>query len=267
MTGRAPLPSLTGVVITRDEEDRIARCVESMVGLCRDVLVLDSGSTDATVAVARAAGARVEHQDWLGFSAQKNAAIARAQTPWVLLLDADEWLAPGGVVAIRALFEQGRAEAADVWRLPRQTLFLGRKLRFGGRRSEPIERLFRQDLRHAAVDVHEWLEHRGRRVAALDAPILHDTARSVAHYRAKLDGYARLQAQRKFGEGRRAGRATGYLHAAFYVAKDYVVRGGFLDGAAGWHYHRCQARYVLDKYRYLAQLGRARTVQPPKRRP
>ena len=81
---------LSGVVIAKNEADRIGRCVASLASLCSEVVVLDSGSTDATAAIATAAGARVEQQPWLGFAAQKNAAIARATQSWVLLLDADD---------------------------------------------------------------------------------------------------------------------------------------------------------------------------------
>ena len=88
----SPLP-LSGVVIAKNEADRIGRCLQSMRAVCAEMLVLDCGSDDDTVAVARAAGARVEHQDWLGFAGQKNEAISRATQPWLLLMDADEWLA------------------------------------------------------------------------------------------------------------------------------------------------------------------------------
>src|SRR6185503_9006666 len=100
---RPPLP-ISGVVITKNEADRIGRCVTSVRAVCADVVVLDSGSVDDTVTIARAAGARVEHQDWLGFSAQKNAAIAAANQPWVLLLDADEWLGAGADESLRTFF-------------------------------------------------------------------------------------------------------------------------------------------------------------------
>ena len=86
---------LSGVIIAKNEADRIGRCLASMRPVCAEMLVLDCGSDDDTVAVARAAGARVEHQDWLGFAGQKNEAISRATQPWLLLLDADEWLAEG----------------------------------------------------------------------------------------------------------------------------------------------------------------------------
>lgn len=255
-----PFP-LTGVVITRNEADRIARCVTSMAEICREVVVLDSGSTDDTVAVANAAGAHVYHQDWLGFSRQKNAVIARAATPWVLLLDADEWLTPASVRKLVELFTSEEVQAADVWQLSRRTVFLGKQLRFGGRHAEPVDRLFRNDLRYAPADVHEHLELRDRRVARTGATLLHDTARSEAEYRAKLDAYARLYAEQGFRAGRRANLPGAVAHAAFYVLKYFVVRGGFLDGSCGLLYHRCHARYVFDKYRYLAALNRGKSVR------
>ena len=248
-----PLP-LGGVVIARDEADRIGRCVASLAGVCSDVLVLDSGSTDATAAVAQAAGARVEQQPWLGFAAQKNAAIARARQPWVLLLDADEWLQPAAVAALRALFADGGVESADVWRLQRRTHYLGTALDHGGWGREPVERLFRNDLRYLPAEVHERLDLRGRRVARLDALLEHDTARSDEEYAAKLDRYAGLWAAQRSAAGKGAGRFAAPLHAAAYWLKNYLLRGGFLDGGNAHRYHALHARYVYRKYRRLRDL-------------
>ena len=108
----APLP-ISGVVITKNEADRISRCLESMRGLCAELLVVDSGSDDDTVAVATTLGARVVHQDWLGYAAQKNHAMSLATQPWLLLLDADEWLADGAADSIRTLFTGNLIEEAD----------------------------------------------------------------------------------------------------------------------------------------------------------
>ena len=244
---------LSGVVIARNEGDRIGRCVASLANVCREVLVLDSGSDDDTVAVATAAGACVRQQPWLGFAAQKNAAIAAASQPWVLLLDADEWLAPEAAPTLRTLFAEGAVERADVWRMPRRTHFLGATLDHGGWGREPVERLFRRDLRYLPAEVHEKLDLHGRRVTALDARIEHDTARSLDEYAAKLQRYARLWAQQRRAAGKTAGALSAPLHAAAYWLKNYVLRGGFRDGAMARHYHRLHARYVYDKYRLLRQ--------------
>jgi len=246
---------LSGVVIAKNEAGRIGRCVASLARVCSEVWVLDSASTDATAAEAQAAGAQVRQQDWLGFSAQKNAAIALATQPWVLLLDADEWLAQGAETALRALFDKGAVEIADVWELQRRTHFLGAALNHGGWGSETVERLFRNDVRYLPADVHERLDLRGRHVASVRARIEHDTARTLDDYRIKLARYALLWARQKHAEGRRAGALAAPLHAAGYWLKNYLLRGGFLDGAMARTYHACHARYVFEKYQSLRALS------------
>lgn len=249
----APLPPLpvSGVVIAFNEADRIGRCVRSLASLCDDVLVLDSGSTDATAAVAQAAGARVLQQPWLGFAAQKNAAIAHARHPWVLLLDADEWLEAQGSARLRALFERGLVDTADVWSLHRRTHYLGTVLNHGGWGRERVDRLFRADLRYRPAQVHEALDLTGRRVRRVRARIEHDTARNEAEYAAKLQRYARLWAEQQHASGKRAGPLSAPLHAAAHWLKNYVLRGGFLDGARARQYHALHAGYVHAKYRLL----------------
>lgn len=250
--GEAAALPLSGVVVARNEADRIARCVGSLARVCAEVVVLDSGSDDDTVAVARAAGARVLHQDWLGFAAQKNAAIGHATRPWVLLLDADEWLEPAALDRLRALFASGRVESADVWRLLRRTHFLGHRLRAGSFAREPVERLFRARFRHAPRAVHEYLDTAGARVATSDIVMEHDTARSEQEYWRKLEGYARLWADEQRTRGRRAWRGRGALAAAAYFAKNLLLRGGLVDGRGGWRFHRLHMRYAALKYRLLA---------------
>jgi (heptosyl)LPS beta-1,4-glucosyltransferase len=247
---------VSGVVIAKNEGDRIGRCVASLAAICSEVIVLDSGSGDDTVDVAIAAGGRVEQQPWLGFAAQKNAAIARASQPWVLLLDADEWLDADDLPRLRALFASGGIERADVWRLPRRTHFLGTALDHGGWGREQVERLFRPDLRYQPSAVHEKLDLSRRRIANVDVRIEHDTARSHAEYAAKLQRYARLWAQQRHDAGKRAGPWSAPLHAAAYWIKNYILRGGFRDGAMARRYHALHARYVFDKYRLLQDLGR-----------
>lgn len=245
-----PLP-LSAVVITKNEADRIGRCVESLASVCVEVIVLDSGSTDATVAIATALGARVEHQDWLGFAAQKNAAIARASQPWVLLLDADEWLDADARARLRALFASSQLEQADVWQLQRRTHFLGRAMHFGSFAREPVERLFRAHLRHALRPVHEYLDTSGQRVRASDIRLEHDTARNADEYWRKLQGYARLWAAEQARRGRTAWPGRGALAGLAYALKNLLLRGGMLDGPRAWQFHWLHLRYAALKYALL----------------
>lgn len=242
---------LSGVIISKNEADRIGRCLASMQGLCREILVLDCGSDDGTVALARSMGARVEHQDWLGFAAQKNAAIARATQPWLLLLDADEWLAEGSAQCLRAMFASGEVEQADVWRLIRRNWFLGRRLRG----DERAERLVRPGHRYLPMRVHERPDLTGKRVADCDAVIEHNTARSLQSHRDKNSRYARLWAEQRHADGRRCSAASPWVHATAYWLKMYLLRAAWLDGREGWQFHASHARAVMEKYRHLHRLG------------
>jgi (heptosyl)LPS beta-1,4-glucosyltransferase len=246
-----PMPLLSGVVITKNEADRIGRCVQSMRQVCDEVIVLDSGSTDDTVAIASASGARVQHQDWLGFSAQKNAVIALAKHEWVFLLDADEWCEPADLEKIRALIQSEDFETKDVWNCQRQTVFLEKSLRFGGREKEPVERIFRRKARYLPADVHEKLDLSQLKVSASRVVIQHDTARSYQEYQRKLDEYAALYAKQNRHKAKYHFFGKPYLHAAFHFFKYYFLRGGLFDGEQGFKYHWVHARYVWLKYRLL----------------
>ncbi len=250
-------PPLSGVVVAKNEGDRIGRCIASLMPVCREVIVLDSGSTDDTVAVARGLGAQVEHRDWDGFARQKNAAIKRASQPWVILLDADEWLEPAAQVELRQLFA-GDIEQADVWLLLRRTHWLGTPMRHGSFAHEAIERLFRSDLRHADIPVHEYLDTAGRTVKRSRVELEHDTARSTGEYRAKLEKYALLWAEERATRGKTAWPGRGLLAASAYALKNLILQGGVLDGKAGVAFHREHMRYVALKYRLLRELGRRR---------
>ena len=248
-------PPLTGVVVAKNEGDRIGRCIASLMPVCREVIVLDSGSTDDTVAIARALGARVEHRDWDGFARQKNAAIAMAAQPWLILLDADEWLEAEAQNEVRKLFA-GAIEQADVWLLLRRTHWLGTPMRHGSFAREAIERLFRRDLRHADIPVHEYLDTAGRTVRRSSIELEHATARNALEYREKLSKYAQLWAQERAARGKTAWPGRGLLAASAYALKNLILQGGALDGKAGIAFHREHMRYVALKYRLLRELGR-----------
>jgi (heptosyl)LPS beta-1,4-glucosyltransferase len=242
---------LSGVLITFNEADRIERCLRSLLAVCRDVTVVDSQSTDGTPDIARRLGARVVDQPWLGFGRQKNLAIEQATQPWVLLLDADEWLEPDAQEALRALFASGVMERADVFTLERRTHFLGSVMRFGGFAREPVHRLFRAHGRHEESPVHERFITTGLRVRASTVRMEHDTARSEAEYWAKLQRYAALWADERARRGKRASALRGPAAAAAYLLKNLVLRLGLLDGAGALRFHWLHARYAALKYQRL----------------
>jgi len=252
-----PAPPLSGIVVTFNEADRIERCITSLRAVCAEVIVVDSGSTDGTREIAAALGARVVEQPWLGFARQKNLAISLATQPWVLLLDADEWLEADAQQALRTLFGSGRLDAADMVRLRRRTRFLGTVMHHGSFARERIERLFRAHCRYEALAVHEHLDTRGQRVIDAAIRMEHDTARSADEYWAKLQGYARLWADERLARTRRVPPGRASLAGLAYLLKNLLLRRGLLDGPGAWRFHALHARYAVAKYREL----RARLVR------
>lgn len=181
-------PTLSAIVITRDEAARIERCLRS-VDFADEVVVVDSGSSDATVDLARACGARVSvHADWPGFGRQKNRALALATGDWVLSIDADEVVTPRLREAILAAI-RAPGEADAFW-LRRRSCFAGKPLRFGDWSGDRVLRLFRRGAARFTDDlVHERLDY-DRPAPVLDGWLMHYTIDSLADALEKGRRYA-----------------------------------------------------------------------------
>ena len=248
-----PLP-LSLVVITRNEAAHIGRCLDS-VPFAAEKFVLDSGSDDDTVAIARAHGARVEHQDWLGFGAQRNAAAARARHDWQLVLDADETLSPELAAELQAWLPEVMASAAAVGILRRRTLYMGRPMRwYRPMVGERLARLYhRERARWREVRVHESLEWQGRAVqfaAAFD----HAHNPTLVHKGLKVLRYAELKALD--GRARRRAARPWLWPMVFLGAflKDYLLRLAVLDGARGYAVAQTAASYAVYKRMRLYEM-------------
>ncbi|MBC8041998.1 MAG: glycosyltransferase family 2 protein [Rhizobacter sp.] len=255
VTGKLPV---SGLVITKNESGRIERCLQSLAPLCMELIVVDSLSTDGTQELARNAGATVIEQAWPGFAAQKNFALEQASQPWVLFLDADEWLSDELASELRRRFTAANGfapvEQHDIYRVYFRTLFFGRTLRYGEPGQQQIIRLMRSTCRYKKMRVHEQLDLTGQRVSGIEnrsAVMMHDTFRSLALYHQKLMAYAALSAADKFERGNTVTFLDLWLRPLVYLLKNYVFRLGFLDGLSGYIYHRMQADYVFTKYARL----------------
>jgi len=216
-------------VITRDAGAQLPACLDS-VRFAAEIVVVDSGSQDNTVEIARARGARVIEQRWLGFGPQRRYAVAQASHDWVLCLDADEQLSPELAAAIDAALRQPRDTAFE---MARRNRFFGRWLRHGEGYPDWTLRLF--DRRHARWTddaVHEHVVADGP-VGRLEGDLLHASAESLDAYLAKQNRYTTLQAEAMHARGERFSwfRLVGSPLARF--VRFYLLRAGFLDGAAG----------------------------------
>ena len=241
----ADRPSISVAVIARDEERNIGRCLAS-VRWADEVVVVDSGSSDATVAIARRHGARVLVEAWRGYAGQKNLAVDRASHPWVLSLDADEWLGPEAEGEIRRAVGGGQGEAFAFVRI---SAFSGAFLRRTWRGDRPI-RLFRRDRgRFGGGHVHESVRlASGTRVTTLDAPLYHLTYRSIADYVDRLNRYTSLAAQGLVEEGRAPRLARLLVSPVAAFLKHFIGRGGWREGVRGLVVASGSAWYVFLKY-------------------
>ena len=246
-----PLP-LSLVIIARDAAHELADCLAS-AAFAADAIVVESGSSDDTAAVATRSGARVIVHAWEGFGPQKNFAVAQARHDWVLCLDADERVTPELEVAIRALFV-GAGPAAAAYSIARRNRFLGRWLAHGEGYPDWNIRLFdRRRARWSDDVVHEKVVADGT-VAELHGDLLHASAESIDAYIAKQNRYTSAQATAMHARGERASAAQMMLSPAARFVRFYVFRLGFLDGAAGFAHIAIGAFASFLKYAKLRSL-------------
>ncbi len=254
MSGTLPL-SLC--VITRDAAAMLADCLAS-AAFAGEVIVVDSGSRDDTVEIARRCGARVIERDWPGFGAQKTFAVAAARNDWVLCLDADERVTPELASAIAAALAAPRAGA---YAMARRNRFLGRWLAHGEGYPDWNVRLFdRRRARWSDDPVHEHVVADGP-VARLSGDLLHASAESLDAYFAKQNRYTTLQAEAMHARGERASAVRLVVSPFARFFRFYVVRLGFLDGVPGFLHIAIGAFASFMKYAKL----RALAVAEPRR--
>lgn len=245
-TSSAPRPTLGVAIIALNSEARLAQCLDA-VAFADDIVVFDGGSTDATVAIAQAHGARVVvERDWPGFGAQKNRAVAALATDWILSLDTDEVVTPELARAI----EQAMCEPlANVYALDRLSGFCGRWIRHSGWYPDWVPRLFRRGAARFSDDlVHERLVFDGP-VARLDGKLLHYSYEDFDAVLRKLDTYSSAGARQRRAAGTRGGLGKAIVRGAWAFVRTYVVRRGFLDGRAGFMIAVFNAETVY--YRFL----------------
>ncbi|HVF63250.1 MAG TPA: glycosyltransferase family 2 protein [Casimicrobiaceae bacterium] len=242
---------LSLVVITRDAADAVAECIRS-AAFAAEALVVDSGSRDDTVKIARDCGARVVEHAWLGFGAQKRFAVGEAAHDWVLCLDADERVSPDLAQSIASVFS--RPPHAPAYALRRRNRFLGRWLAHGEGYPDWNVRLFdRRRAQWTADPVHEHVVADGP-VERLAGDLLHASAESIDEYIAKQNRYTTLQAQAMHARGERAPAMRVALSPLARFLRFYVLKAGFLDGVPGFAHVTIGAFASFMKYVKLRAL-------------
>ncbi|MCX7816197.1 MAG: glycosyltransferase family 2 protein [Syntrophales bacterium] len=242
-------------IITKNEEANLPRCLAS-VSFAKQVVVVDSGSTDGTVDIARSFGCDVYEEPWRGgFGIQKQLAVDRCCEPWVLVLDADERLPEETVDTIIRVVTEGDPDVMG-YSFPRKNFFHGRWIRHAGWWPDRVVRLFRRGCgRMSTALVHEGVEVDGK-VMKLECPIEHFTDGDLARILQKIDRYSTLGAKTAFSEGKRATIFGATVRAGWTFFYDYVFRFGFLDGEPGLTLAVTDAINKFFKYAKLARLCR-----------
>lgn len=220
-------------IIAFNEEDRIGDALKSCGAIADECLVVDSGSTDGTVAVARRMGARVISHPFQDFGSQKDAARRFCRHEWVLNLDADERISPELARALGDLKQNPPPDGVGGFRIRRKTAYLGRWIRHGGWYPDRKLRLFRRDLANWSGRVHENLQVEGK-VETLPGHILHFTYRDMADHVSRLNRYSSIQAEDLVTRGTRFLLIRALVHPSITFLRGYLWLGGFRDGFPGF---------------------------------
>jgi glycosyltransferase involved in cell wall biosynthesis len=260
------MPLFSVAIVTFNEEENLARTLAS-VAWAEQIIVVDSGSTDRTIEIARSFGATIIERPWPGFAAQKNFAISQCTGEWILTLDADEELSPELQQQIRLTISAN--PPSDAFYLKRRNLFLGRWIKHGGFYPDAKLRLFRRSTANLAPTpqfqerpVHETIPFAGAS-GTLNFDIIHHAYPTLSTYIEHMDRYSSLGAQVLIDKKRVSANIFTFIAQILVVpqlgfAWNYIFRLGFLDGREGLLLHLYHASYTSWKYAKAWELARSK---------
>lgn len=245
---------LSVIIITRNEAANIRACLDS-VTWADEIIVVDSGSTDDTVAIAREFTSQVHKHDWPGFGAQKNRALDYATKEWVFSIDADERVTPELRAAIEAVLRK-KDDVCAAYRISRLSSYCGRLMRHSGWHPDPVVRLFRRNAARFSDDlVHERLLVEGV-VGQIDGELLHYAFDNLEEVLNKVNHYSSAGAVMLQQRGRTASLGGAVLRGLWSFLRTYILRGGFLDGREGFMLAVSNAEGTYYRYLKLMLLNR-----------
>jgi (heptosyl)LPS beta-1,4-glucosyltransferase len=248
-TGRPPRATVSAVLIVKNEEAVIGRCLDTL-GWADEIVVLDSGSTDRTVEIARQRGARVAvRSDWAGYGIQRQRAQALATGDYIFAIDADEVVTPELQAAIEGTLKS--PDDGKVYEVRRFDWFLGAFLNRNWRQQTHVRLYCRTKYSYNDNLVHESVDNRGAGVVRLKGALLHYTCCDYQFFLEKHVKYAHAWARDQAAHGKRSSLAGALFHALWSFLRLYVFQGGFLDGAYGLVFAIHFAHYVFHKHAAL----------------
>ncbi len=241
-------------IVCMNEEDRIRECLES-VRFADEIVVVDSGSSDNTVSIAREYTERVLHHHWPGMRGQREWAAGQCSHEWVLSLDADERVSPELRAEIESVLARPRLEASG-FTMPRKTFYQGRWILHGGWYPDRKLRFYRREAaRFLGRDPHDAIEVEGE-VEALRGDLLHYTYRDLDHHARRLVSHALVNAESKREAGQRFAMSDLLLRPPFAFFKSYVIKLGLLEGMPGFLIASMMGYYTFLKYARMWEMER-----------
>jgi (heptosyl)LPS beta-1,4-glucosyltransferase len=249
---------ISSIVIAKNEENNIARCIESQLGLIDEIVVIvDESSTDSTADIA--AGypcARVYITEWKGFSETKKYAVSLTQNDWILWIDADEEITLRLKEEISVLKKTGFADNA--YKVARRAFFLGKWMKHSGWYPSRVTRLFnRKSAVFNSTNVHEQLVVNGT-IGELKNDLNHYTDANIKHYLDKFNSYTSLAAEDLYNKNKKFRLTDIIIRPFFLFLKMYIIRRGFLDGREGFILAVFSSLYVFTKYTKLWEIENQR---------
>ncbi len=246
---------ITATIITQNEERNIVRCLDSLQGIADEVVVVDSGSTDKTEELCKKYDVRFEKQPWQGYSEQKNYANGLATNDWILSIDADEALSDELRNSIISL-KQTEISDTDVFSVNRLNNYCGHWIHHCGWYPDRKIRLFNRNAKCWTGEIHEILADTASATAEhlLHGDLLHYSYYSVEDHIRRADKYSTLTAQEAFRKGRKASAAAIWFKPKWKFFRDYIIKGGFLDGYAGYQICKISAFTTFMKYSKLRKM-------------
>ncbi len=246
--------TLSVVIITYNEEAKIGRCIESVKSIADEIIVVDSESTDGTEAICRLYGVKFHRQSWLGYAEQKNLADDLAQCDYILSIDADEALSDKLCRSI-STFKSEPHGNDEVFSMNRLNNYCGRWIRRCGLYPDTKVRIWPKGFAHWKGLIHETLEYHGTpKVTKLAGNLLHYSFDTPEGFEKQMFHFAELGGRSYFERNKKTGPIHRLFSPSFDFFRNYIIKGGCLEGRTGWFICRTLARATRHKYNILHAL-------------
>ena len=221
--------SVSGVVITYNEEKNIKACLESLKPFCDEIIVVDSGSTDQTLNIAKSEGAKVFNKSWEGFGPQKNFALQKTTCNWIFSIDADERVTEE---LCQEILDTLRKPLFDLYRIRRRSFAYGAEIKYSGWYPDHVTRLFKKNFVFTNDLVHERIDNKGVPQGNLLSHLNHYRNENLEQAVSRMDRYSTAWARQNL-QSKKGGVFKGVLKAFWTYIRIYFLKLGFLDGRAG----------------------------------